>query len=138
MNEEVHALDKTGTWEIVDLPAGKKPIGCKWVYRDKCNSDGTIQRYKARLVMRGDHQVEGIDYNETFAPVAKMTSVRCFLSVAIARGWELHQLDVNNAFLHGDLDEEVYMKLPPGYTASTPTKVYRLKKSLCRLKQAPR
>jgi len=114
MTEEIEALAKAGTWEIVDLPPGKNPIGCKWVYRVKYNSDGSVQRYKARLVIRGDHQEEGIDYTETFAPVAKMTSVRCFFSVAIAKGWELHQLDVNSAFLHGDLDEKVYMKLPPG------------------------
>jgi len=83
-----------------------------------------------RLVIRGDHQEEGIDYTKTFAPITKMTCVRCFLSVAIAQGWELHQLDVNNAFLHGDLDEEVYMKLPYGYNASTSNKVCRLKMSL--------
>ena len=113
MNEEVHALDKIGTRKVIDFPTRKKPIGCKWVYRVKYNSYGTIQCYKAHLVIRGDHQVEGIDYNEIFALVAKMTSARCFIFVAIARGWELHQLDVNNAFLYGDLDEEVYMKQPP-------------------------
>jgi len=104
INEEIEALDKTGTWEIVDLPPGMNPIGCKWVYRVKYNSDGSIQRYKVRLVIRGDHQKEGINSIETFALVENMTSVRCFPSIAIAQGWKSHQLDVNNAFLHGYLN----------------------------------
>jgi len=96
-----------------------------------------IGRFKERLVIRGDHQVEGFDYNEMFTSVAKMTCVRCFLTVAINKGWELHQLDVNIEFLHGDRDEEVYMTLPLGFTCSTPTKVCRLRKSLYGLRQAP-
>jgi len=90
MVEEIEALESNETWTIEDLPLGKKPISCEWVYRVKFNTDGSIQRYKARLVIRGDHQVKGIDYNKTFALVAKMTSIRIFLSVAIAKGWELH------------------------------------------------
>jgi len=125
MEEEIRALEKNKMWVLQDLPKEKKPISCKWVYRVKYNSNGTLQWYKARLVIHGDHQVEGLDYNKTFAPIAKMSSLRCFLSVAVTRQWELHQLDVNNAFLQGDLDEEVYMKLPRGFTCSSPTKVCR-------------
>jgi len=85
MHEEITTLENNGTWEIVDLPSNKKPISCKWIYRVKYNSDGSIQWYKDRLVVRGDHQIEGLDYTETFTPGAKMTSVRCFLLVAVAK-----------------------------------------------------
>ena len=133
----IKALEDNTTWEIVDLPPGNRPISCKWVYRVKYNFDGTIQRYKARLVIRGDHQVKGFDYNETFAQVAKMTSVRCFLTVVVAKGWELHQMDVNNAFSHGNLEEEVYMRMPPRFSLSASGKVCKLRKSLYGLRQAP-
>ncbi|KAJ1703741.1 hypothetical protein LUZ63_003520 [Rhynchospora breviuscula] len=138
MQTEIEALERNKTWSIEDLPSEKKAIGCKWVYRIKYNSDGSVERYKARLVVLGNRQVEGIDFKETFAPVAKMVSVRTFLAVAVARGWELHQMDVHNAFLHGDLHEKVYMRLPPGFASKYPGKVCRLRKSLYGLRQAPR
>ncbi|KAJ4747387.1 Retroelement pol polyprotein-like [Rhynchospora pubera] len=138
MQTEIEALERNNTWSIEDLPSNKKAIGCKWVYRIKYNSDGSVERYKARLVVLGNRQVEGIDFKETFAPVAKMVSVRTFLAVAVAKDWELHQMDVHNAFLHGDLHEEVYMRLPPGFASKYPGKVCRLRKSLYGLRQAPR
>ncbi|KAL0427329.1 UNVERIFIED_CONTAM: Retrovirus-related Pol polyprotein from transposon RE1 [Sesamum latifolium] len=118
MKVEIDALERNGTWTIADLPLDKKAIGCKWVYKIKYNSDETIERFKARLLVLGNNQVEGIDYHETFAHVAKMVSVRTFLAVAAIRNWELHQMDVHNAFLYGDLDEQVYMRLPPGFSSS--------------------
>jgi len=138
VKDEIDALEENGTWTVETLPAGKKPIGCKWVFRLKFNSDGTLERHKARLVVLGNNQKEGIDYSETFAPVAKMITVRTFLQQAASLDWEVHQMDVHNAFLHGDLDEEVYMKFPPGFRTDDNTKVCRLHKSLYGLKQAPR
>ncbi|XP_074291421.1 uncharacterized protein LOC141618213 [Silene latifolia] len=138
MAKEIDALEKNGTWKIVDLPKGKRPIGCKWVYKIKHKVDGTIERYKARLVAQGYTQIEGVDYHETFAPVAKMTSVSCLLAVAAAKKWNIAQLYVSNAFLHGDLSEEVYMKLPQVFEATDTNKVCRLLKSLYGLKQASR
>lgn len=112
MATEIRALESNKTWSLCQLPNGKSPIGCKWVFKIKYRSDGSIERYKARLVAKGYTQVEGIDYHDTFAPVAKLVTVRLLLSIAAIKNWSLHQLDVNNAFLQGDLVEEVYMKLP--------------------------
>uniref|UniRef100_A0A2N9GCA0 CCHC-type domain-containing protein n=1 Tax=Fagus sylvatica TaxID=28930 RepID=A0A2N9GCA0_FAGSY len=113
MTEELQALEKTHTWDLVDLPHGKSAIGCKWVYKIKTKSDGSIERYKARLVAKGYAQEYGIDYEETFAPVACITSVRSLLAIAAVHQWPLFQMDVKNAFLNGDLTEEVYMQAPP-------------------------
>ena len=115
MSQELNALEANHTWVLTSLPPGKHPIGFKWVYKLKFKSDGSIERYKACLVAKGYNQQEGIDYFETFSHVAKLVTVRSFVAIVAAEGWSLTQLDVNNAFLHGDLDEEVYMSLPLGY-----------------------
>ncbi|XP_074276256.1 uncharacterized protein LOC141600007 [Silene latifolia] len=138
MKLEIDALERNDTWELSDLPPNKKALGCRWIYKIKYKSDGSIERLKARLVVFGNHQIEGLDYGETFAPVVKMVTVRIFLAIAAINKWELHQMDVHNAFLHGDLDEEVYMKIPPGFSRGKEGKVCRLKKSLYGLRQAPR
>ena len=139
MQEELAALEKNGTWELTSLPEGKKALDSKWVYKVKFKPNGEVERYKARLVARGDRQVKGKDYKATFSPVAKFATVRTMIALATKRGWKLHQLDINNAFLHGHLEEEVYLKIPTGYTTPhTPGQVCRLKKSLYGLKQASR
>src|SRR6266542_1166182 len=139
MKEELLALQKKQTWELVSLPVGKRAVGCKWVFTVKQTPEGKVDRYKARLVAKGYSQTYGIDYDETFAPVAKMSTVRTLISCATIFGWPLHQLDVKNAFLHGDLLEEVYMEISPGFMNQQASgKVCRLKKSLYGLKQSPR
>ena len=114
MASELKALQDNGTWTLVPLPTGKSLIGCRWVFKIKHLSDGSIERYKARLVAKGFTQLEGVDYQDTFSPTAKIISVRCLLALAASHNWSIHQLDVNNAFLHGDLTEEIYMSPPPG------------------------
>uniref|UniRef100_A0A2N9E2L1 Reverse transcriptase Ty1/copia-type domain-containing protein n=1 Tax=Fagus sylvatica TaxID=28930 RepID=A0A2N9E2L1_FAGSY len=113
MTEELDALSRNCTWDLVDLPSEKSVVGCKWVFKIKTRSNGSIERYKARLVAKGFTQEYGIDYEETFAPVARLSSVRTLLAVAASCQWKLFQMDVKNAFLNGDLSEEVYMQPPP-------------------------
>jgi hypothetical protein len=139
MLEELKALEKNRTCDFVKLPEGKKAVSCKCVFTVKQNPEGKVERYKVRFVARGYSQTYGIDYDETFASVAKMSTVKTLISCAANFGWPLHQLDVKNAFLHGDLHEEVYIEIPP--ELSNPDivgKVCRLKTSLYGLKQSPR
>ncbi|RVW66926.1 Retrovirus-related Pol polyprotein from transposon RE1 [Vitis vinifera] len=135
--EELDALTKNHTWDLVPLPPGQSVVGCKWIYKIKTRSDGSVERYKARLVAKGFTQEYGIDYEETFAPVARISSVRALLAVAAARQWDLFQMDVKNAFLNGDLSEAVYMQPPPGLSVES-NKVCHLRRALYGLKQAPR
>ncbi|CAN1328581.1 Retrovirus-related Pol polyprotein from transposon TNT 1-94, partial [Linum perenne] len=138
MQDELLALHENTTWSLVPRPSSASVIGSKWVYTAKFNPDGTLERYKARLVAQGFKQEHGIDYDETFAPVAKMQTVRVLLALAAQREWPLYQLDVKNAFLHGLLKEIVYMECPPGFDKPTPDTVCLLHRSLYGLKQAPR
>ncbi|KAI3516445.1 hypothetical protein L1887_15360 [Cichorium endivia] len=138
MKKEIKALEDNKTWTLQELPKGKRAIDSKWVYKIKYKPNGDVERYKARLVAKGFTQMEGVDYHDTFAPVAKLVTVRTLLAVAVKRGYHIHQLDVNNAFLHGDLHEDVYMKIPQGFETKDDTRVCKLKKSLYGLKQASR
>ena len=113
IEEEMRALEKNWTWEVTGLPKGKKTVGCKWVFTIKYNSNGTLERYKARLVAKGFTQTSGIHYLETFAPMEKLNIVRVLLSMAVNLNWPLQQLNIKNAFLNGDLEEEVYVDSPP-------------------------
>ncbi|KAL0437506.1 UNVERIFIED_CONTAM: Retrovirus-related Pol polyprotein from transposon RE1 [Sesamum radiatum] len=137
MKEELDALERNCTWSLVPLPLGKRPIGCKWVFKTKLRADGSIERHKARLVAKGFHQVAGIDYNDNFSPVTEIVTVRLFLALTAAHSWPLQQIDVNNAFLHGYLDEDLYMTPPEGYVVP-PGLVCKLERSLYGLKQASR
>jgi transposase InsO family protein len=139
MIDEMIALESNQTWELVPPPLGKSIVGCRWVFNVKVGPDGQVDRLKARLVAKGYTQVYGQDYSDTFSPVAKMTSVRLFIAMAAMRRWPLFQLDIKNAFLHGDLEEEIYMEQPPGFVAQGGHGlVCKLKKSLYGLKQSPR
>ena len=117
MIDEMKTLENNDTWELVTLPLGKKTVGCRWVYAVKVGPNGEVDRLKARIVAKGYTQIYDLDYGDTFSPVAKITIVRLFLAMAAMRHWPLHQLDIKNVFLHGDLEEEIYMEQPPGFVA---------------------
>ena len=137
--EEYHALGRNSTWSMSTLPLGKHTIRCKWIFSVKQKADGSTERFKARLVAKGYTQSYGINYQETFAPVAKLNMVLVLLSIVANQDWPLFQLDVKNVFLNGDLVEKVYMDIPPGFeTEHTRGKVCKLQRSLYGLKQSPR
>lgn len=139
MKEELSMIEKNRTWELVDRPQDRKVIGVKWVYRTKLNADGSINKHKARLVVKGYAQIFGVDYSDTFAPVARLDTIRILLAVAAQMNWKVYQLDVKSAFLNGVLHEEIYVEQPEGFVKNEEKdKVYLLKKALYGLKQAPR
>lgn len=137
MSDELDALTKTHTWDLVDSPSGKSAVGCKWVYKIKTRSYGSVERYNSQLVAKGFSQEYGIDYKETFALVAHLTFVRSLLAIATMSHWQLFQMDVKNTFLNGDLAEEVYMHPPPSYD-HPPHTICCLRRAFYSLKQAPR
>ena len=135
MNEELDQIEKNSTWELVPRPSDKNIIGSKWVFKNKLNEQGKIVRNKARLVCKGYAQVEGQDFDETFAPVARMEAIRMFLAYACHKRFKVYQMDVKSAFLNGNLEEEVYMEQPEGfYLTDKPDYVCKLKKALYGLK----
>jgi vacuolar-type H+-ATPase catalytic subunit A/Vma1 len=139
MQEELNQFQRNDVWDLVPKPEHKNIIGTKWVFRNKLNEQGEIVRNKTRLVAQGYSQQEGIDYFETFAPVARLEAIRLLLSYAVNHGIILYQMDVKSAFLNGVISEEVHVKQPLGFEdLKYPDHVYKLKKSLYGLKQAPR
>ncbi|KAJ9553280.1 hypothetical protein OSB04_017325 [Centaurea solstitialis] len=139
MDAEMAAILSNYTWDLVPKPSDANIVGNRWLFRHKFDSNGRLERYKARLVAQGFSQQPGLDFDDTFSPVVKPATIRTVLSISISRNWPIHQLDVKNAFLHGDLTETVYMRQPPGYiNSSFPDHVCRLRKALYGLKQAPR
>uniref|UniRef100_A0A2N9HXG0 Integrase catalytic domain-containing protein n=1 Tax=Fagus sylvatica TaxID=28930 RepID=A0A2N9HXG0_FAGSY len=139
VNSEIESILQNHTWELVDLPPGCKPLGYKWIFKRKMKADGSIDKYKARLVVKGYKQKEGVDYFDTYSPVTRITSIRMLIAIAALYNLEIHQMDVKTAFLNGELDEEIYMEQPEGFIVpGKEKKVCRLVKSLYGLKQAPK
>ncbi|KAL8119296.1 hypothetical protein AgCh_016723 [Apium graveolens] len=139
MQEELNQFERCDVWELVKPPKNVSIIGTKWIFKNKVDEFGTVTRNKARLVAQGYNQQEGIDFDQTYAPVARLESIRMLLAYACYKKIKLHQMDVKSAFLNGFLEEEVYVKQPPGFEHEQhPDYVYKLKKALYGLKQAPR
>ncbi|KAD4586296.1 hypothetical protein E3N88_23897 [Mikania micrantha] len=139
MEAELSSIEKNSTWSLTDLPVGQKAIGLKWVFKLKKDANGHVTKCKARLVAKGYVQRKGIDFEEVYAPVARMETIRLLLAIASREGWLVHHLDVKSAFLNGELQEEVYVKQPEGFEIKgKENKVYKLTKALYGLRQAPR
>ena len=139
MQEELNEFERNEVWKLVPRPKNRSVVGTKWVFRNKTDSDGIITRNKARLVAKGYSQQEGIDYDETYAPVARLEEIRIFLAYAAHMKFKVFHMDVKSAFLNEELEEEVYVEQPPGFVdPKYPDYVYRLDKALYGLKQAPR
>ena len=139
MNDEMKSMSDNDVWELVTLPEGIKPIGCKWIFKTKRDSGGNVIKYKARLVAKGYTQKEGIDYKETFSPVSSKDSFRTIMALVAHFDLELHQMDVKTAFLNGDIEETIYMVQPENFVSDeSEKKVCKLKKSIYGLKQASR
>ncbi|CAM8957033.1 unnamed protein product [Rhodiola kirilowii] len=139
IKSELDSIMQNHTWELVNLPPGCKPLDSKWIFTKKMKVDGTVEKYKARLVIKGYRQKEGLDYFYTFSPVTRITSIRMIIAIAALRNLDIHQMDVKTAFLNGDLEEEIYMEQPEGCKApGQERKVCKLVKSLYGLKQAPK
>ena len=139
MDLEMEAIKNNGTWQFTELPKEAKKVGVKWIYKTKFNENGEVEKYKARLVAKGYTQQHGVDCTEVFAPVARMETIRLVAALAAQKGWTIYRLDVKSAFLHGELNEVVFVERPCGYVQKgNEQKVYKLKKALFGLKQAPR
>ena len=138
MKQKIDSIESNNTWELTTLPAGCKKIGVKWIYKTKLNEKGEVEKYRARLKAKGYAQKLGIDYNEVFAHVARWDTIRAILAIVACKGWKVYQLDVKNAFLYGKLIEDVYVEQPLGFQKEVANKVYKLKKTLYGLRQAPR
>jgi hypothetical protein len=115
MMDELKATKENHTWSLTELPQDCRAIGLKWVFKVKKNECGAVARYKARLVVKGYAQRRGVDYNEVFAPVARMEAIRLLIALVAHEGWHIHHMDVKSAFLNGDLMEEVFVQQPPGF-----------------------
>ena len=138
MNEELDQIEKNDTWELVPRPANKNVIGTKWIFKNKMNEKGQIVRNKARLVCKGYAHIEGQDFDKTFAPVARMEAIKMFLAYACHKNFKVYQMNVKSAFLNGNLEEEVYMEQPEGFSLTDKSDyVCKFKKALYGLKQAP-
>jgi hypothetical protein len=138
MVEEYDSIVKNSAWEIVPRPIDKSVVGSRWIYKVKKDANGSVEKYKARFLAQVFSQIEGIDYDDTFSPITRYSSIRSILSLSAQMGWRIHQMDVKTMLLNGIIEEEVYIEQPEGFeTFDRESHVYRLKRALYGLKQAP-